>query len=337
MVGVEFLGQQAQETLAPGLVQRQIAAPERGGTSAGGDLAAAAIEAAQHLLPQPGEIVLRQVRPGRARQHAARRAGDLAPGGAQIGQGSVEHPVEKAGAGRTVVHLRSALGEARDKAHTALRASAPCLSAAKAEGNASTRSSATSPGPKWRAASACSQTAADAASKAGMPCANRPTTMPARTSPDPAVASSGGAPSLIAVRPSGVATTVSLPFSSITAPLSWAARRARSSLLPASLLPDGSRLPNRRANSPSCGVNTQGERIVPNRTSALSAKLVSASASSTARFFAARTAHTFARVSSPTPAPGPISAAFRRGSASRCRKSSRPATGCTRTWLRLMA
>ena len=77
--------------------------------------------------------------------------------------------------------------------------------------------------------------------------------MPASTSPEPAVASCGGALSLIAARPSGAAITVSLPFSSTTAPLARAARRARSSLLsdaPAAR-------PNRRANSPSCGVITQ--------------------------------------------------------------------------------
>ena len=42
--------------------------------------------------------------------------------------------------------------------------------------------------------------------------------IPASTSPEPAVASQGGAFSLIAARPSGAAITVSGPFSSTTAP-----------------------------------------------------------------------------------------------------------------------
>ena len=65
---------------------------------------------------------------------------------------------------------------------------------------------------------------------ARMPCASSPSTIPASTSPEPAVASCGGAFSLIAARPSGAAITVSAPLSSTTAPLSRAARRARSSL-----------------------------------------------------------------------------------------------------------
>ena len=43
--------------------------------------------------------------------------------------------------------------------------------------------------------------------------------MPASTSPEPAVASVGGALSAIEARPSGAATTVSAPLSSTTAPL----------------------------------------------------------------------------------------------------------------------
>ena len=48
------------------------------------------------------------------------------------------------------------------------------------------------PGPSARPQAPCSQTAAEAASKTGMPCAARPETRPASTSPEPAVASQGG-------------------------------------------------------------------------------------------------------------------------------------------------
>ena len=73
-------------------------------------------------------------------------------------------------------------------------------------------------------------TPAEAASKAGARCASRPPIMPASTSPDPAVARSGGALSAIEARPSGIATTVSGPLRTTTAPERLAASRARSSL-----------------------------------------------------------------------------------------------------------
>src|SRR5262249_36337772 len=163
---------------------------------------ATTIEAAQHLLPQPRDIVLGQIRTRRPGQHAARRERDLAPDAAQVGQRAIKHAVEKTSGG-AVAHRGSAIGEAGYEAHTESRDRAPAFSARKAAGRLSTRSSATRPGPKRRAASACSHTAAAAASKAGMPCASRPVTIPASTSPEPAVANSGGAPSLMAARPSG--------------------------------------------------------------------------------------------------------------------------------------
>ena len=86
------------------------------------------------------------------------------------------------------------------------------------------RSSAISPMPNCSAHSPCSQTAAHAASNAGMRCARRPKTKPASTSPDPAVASHGGALALIAARPSGAAMTVSVPLRMTIAPDSSAAR-----------------------------------------------------------------------------------------------------------------
>ncbi len=85
-------------------------------------------------------------------------------------------------------------------------------SARSAGFRALSRSSAINPGPASRPASPCSQTAIAAASKPETPCASRPTTIPASTSPDPAVASHGGALQLIAARPSGAATTLSGPF-----------------------------------------------------------------------------------------------------------------------------
>ena len=63
------------------------------------------------------------------------------------------------------------------------------------------------------------QTAAAAASQAGMPCASSAAIRPLSTSPAPAVANQGGALSLIAARPSGAATIVSDPFSTTTAPV----------------------------------------------------------------------------------------------------------------------
>ena len=113
------------------------------------------------------------------------------------------------------------------------------------------------PGPASLPASPCSQTAALAASKAGMPCASRPAMKPASTSPEPAVASQGGAFSVIEARPSGAATTVSEPFSSTTAPDVCGRRRARDHILMHFQPLVRSDL-NKRANSPSCGVSTVG-------------------------------------------------------------------------------
>ena len=80
-------------------------------------------------------------------------------------------------------------------------------------------------------------------------------TKPASTSPEPAVASQGGAFSVIAARPSGAATTVSAPLSSTTAPDAAAARALLEFRSTSDLRPDPL---NNRANSPSCGVSTVG-------------------------------------------------------------------------------
>src|SRR5580698_2577326 len=90
---------------------------------------------------------------------------------------------------------------------------------ARLSGRIAGKSSAIRPEPNRLAASPCSQTAAQAASKAGMPWARRPPISPDSTSPDPAVARLGGALVLMAALPSGAAITVSAPFSTSTA---WA-------------------------------------------------------------------------------------------------------------------
>ena len=71
----------------------------------------------------------------------------------------------------------------------------------------------------WRPRHAAS-TAPAAASKPFMPWASRPPISPASTSPEPAVAKVGGALRAMAARPSGLATTVSGPFSTTMAPVS---------------------------------------------------------------------------------------------------------------------
>ena len=77
---------------------------------------------------------------------------------------------------------------------------------------------------------------------------------------------------------------------------------------------------NSRGNSPSCGVSTTRRSaaalIASNRRSGASAKLVSASASSTRSRFADSAVRTKSRARSPTPTPGPITHALRRLSVS---------------------
>ena len=273
--------EQPQEALAPGRVERQIGAAEFGGAGARRDLAAAAVEAAQHLLAQPRDVVVRQVGARRAGQDAARRAGDLAPGAAQIGQAC--------GRTRRRESRRSAIAHAGPR----LLASAEIKPGRSTTHGASfarpaaprARRAARRPGPRRRArAEAARRLAVQPAPPPppprtpACPAPAAPSTMPARTSPEPAVASSGGAFSLIAARPSGAAITVSAPFSRTTAPLSpRGAAGARRACCRAGWS-------NRRANSPSCGVITHRACGSPRTESARSpAKTVSASASSTVR------------------------------------------------------
>src|SRR5262249_822679 len=74
-------------------------------------------------------------------------------------------------------------------------------------GQISDKASAIRPGPKAIAAAPCSQTAALEAAKAGMPWARSPSTMPASTSPVPAVARNGLVVALIEASPNEAATT----------------------------------------------------------------------------------------------------------------------------------
>ena len=337
VVDIEFAGEQLQKALAPGGVQRQIGAAEIGGASPRGDLAAAPVEAAQHLLTQPARRPRRKVGPRRAGQHAARRLGDLAPRAAQIGQRPVEDAFEETGGsgighggsgGSGLRRTRRERGPDVNPKNAGAQISVRRPRSAKqleapAESPRS-RSSATSPGPNRRAASPCIQTAAAAAANGSMPCARSPSTIPARTSPLPAVASSGGAFALIATRPSGAAMTVSAPFSRITAPLSRAARRARSGLLPAGVEQAG-KLALMRASSRKASGS-------PRTTSRDRRRTRSAHRHRARRASRPRGSPVPCRGSrSPTPAPGPISTALRRLSASSARKSSRPATGWTMT------
>src|SRR5688572_2621477 len=81
-----------------------------------------------------------------------------------------------------------------------------------ASGIAAARSSAIMCGPASSAARPCTQTAAEAASNAGIPRATKEAMIPARTSPVPAVASHAGAGGAKPSRPSGEATSVSGPL-----------------------------------------------------------------------------------------------------------------------------
>ncbi len=220
-VDVEALREQAQKTLATGRVEGEIGMTEIGGAGARRDLAAAALQTIAHLFAEPFGIVTRQLWSDRRADRVARRLGDIAPRRAQVAQCPVEHGVQETRA--AVAHVRSRSGSAC----TALR----CRSTG---GSSSMMSSATSPGPKREAAAPCSQAAAAPARCGDMPWATKPSATPARTSPLPAVASSGGALALMTAQPSGAATTVSAPLRSMAAPLVPAAWRALVSLSPAS-------------------------------------------------------------------------------------------------------
>ena len=115
-----------------------------------------------------------------------------------------------------------------------------------------------------------------------MPCAARPETRPASTSPEPAVASQGGRSKPMVARPSGAATTVSAPLINTTAPMSRAGNSGARELIV--LEPDVGRaleepreLALVRVNTAECPPRAMSAA----RRAASQAKLVSASASST--------------------------------------------------------
>ena len=156
--------------------------------------------------------------------------------------------------------------------------------------------------------------------------------MPANTSPDPPVASQGGAFSAMDTRPSGAATTLSAPFSRTVAPESAEARPTSSYF---DDLSDGSALYlNSRTNSPSCGVRIVADRlrlIAENSVSGLSAKLVRASASSATAHSDSSAARTISRSAGPTPPPGPSTIALSLRS-----PSSTESPAASSTWRTMM-
>ena len=87
--------------------------------------------------------------------------------------------------------------------------------------------------------------------------------IPVSTSPDPAVARTGPPVGLIRTTPSGVATSVRLPFNNVTASVRSARARTCARRSSASSRAD---TPERRTNSPTCGV-----RIASDLRSAISA------------------------------------------------------------------
>ncbi len=166
-----------------------------------------------------------------------------------------------------------------------------------------------------------------------MPCAHKPPIRPASTSPEPAVASQGGAFAAMAARPSGAATTVSAPLSTTTAPASCEASwHSLSFCLTGAFCPFVLKI---RANSPSCGVRIAGDssRLFSDVKSFFgsSTKEVIASASSTTARRPFKAVSTMSRMGAPTPPPGPITTALTRRSASRPLKSSGPSHGRTIT------
>src|SRR5438552_2070747 len=134
--------------------------------------------------------------------------------------------------------------------------SPPCRSAFITSGISARRSPASSPlSPSFCArrlpAAAWMYTPVTAAVKASRPCATSAPMTPASTSPVPPVASAGTSCGSSLHRPSGWATTVFAPLSTMTAPHSLAPLRAapcRSAAICSMVLPV------KRAISPGCGV-----------------------------------------------------------------------------------
>src|SRR6185312_481662 len=160
MVDVELLGEEAQEALAPGGVEGQIRAAEIGGARTTRDGAAACLEAGAQLPAQMLGIVARQLRLGRAAQHAPRRGSDVAPRRAQraeIAERALDHVIEEAAAafahGAPGYRAAPTLASVERAPHAEVAGVLIPLSRRKAPGTLSMMSSATSPGPKAAAAS----------------------------------------------------------------------------------------------------------------------------------------------------------------------------------------
>ena len=99
----------------------------------------------------------------------------------------------------------------------------------------------------------CSHTPHTAAASGESPCAASPATIPARMSPLPPRASPALPVVLRYSLPSGVATRVRWPFSTVTAPVFRANPRATSAGICSTCATE---MPARRAISPGCGVTT---------------------------------------------------------------------------------
>ena len=163
-------------------------------------------------------------------------------------------------------------------------------------------------------------------------CARSPVTKPASTSPEPAVASHGGALSLMAARPSGAAITVSGPLSTTTAPLVSAALSRTLQLRAGNLAEQALELALVRGQHHRRAARLDGleQRLLRRlglgaahdeaRARGLHRSLAFAPARTRSahrhrarrRPCEASTVSTLAAVAAPTPAPGPISTALRR-------------------------
>ncbi len=136
---------------------------------------------------------------------------------------------------------------------------------ANSRGSSSAMSSEISPGPNRRAASVCKWTAEAAARWGSNPRPSKPAIIPARTSPDPAVASQGTDLRPVAALSQGifpgVAMTVSAPLRTTVHPARSAASRAASIRENAGqvsgVVTNLSEMSgNSLENSPRCGVKT---------------------------------------------------------------------------------
>src|SRR3990170_2550212 len=221
----------------------------------------------------------------------------------------------------------------RLEVHLDDRGPVPGHAPANSRSASATRSStspAVAPSPCSAAASApaapCTYAAADAASAGANPRARNPAIMPVSTSPVPPLARNGPPVGLIRTCPSGVPTSVRVPFSSTTARV-WAASLRTWPIRSAST--SRAETPARRANSPACGVRTRSARRSA-ISSALPPNAFSPSASRTTGISLERTISRIqAAVSSSVVIPGPIATAS--ASPSTCASRSDPPAAVPRS------